>query len=313
MSRKRKDWVDLAKGIAIILMVIGHTGIPEVVSSVIGVPHMVRNWIYSFHMPLFFLLSGALTNWEYNYKEFIIHKSKTLLTYLVVYSIINVLLLKVSGAPFAEHSFMQVLKNGWGGFALWFLAVLYLSLILARILCYRYTLCATIALLGMAWCLAHYSIELPWALSTVPYATALILIGKIVFAYILRVSEASSTKTILTALASFICCSTVALLCSQQDLLANKILPLIPMLLGGVSGALFICLLSSKLCTSTIVKKILQPIGRNTLEIMAFSQVFLIVQRNLPVHGSLKFILMAIGIALMVYFRKTISNQLFKH
>ena len=37
---KRLDWVDIAKGIAIILMVAGHTSIPELLSK----------WIWSFHM-----------------------------------------------------------------------------------------------------------------------------------------------------------------------------------------------------------------------------------------------------------------------
>lgn len=43
--------IDAVKGIAIILVVMGHicTGIPGLVK-----------WIYSFHMPLFFLISGYL-------------------------------------------------------------------------------------------------------------------------------------------------------------------------------------------------------------------------------------------------------------
>jgi fucose 4-O-acetylase-like acetyltransferase len=46
------SWVDTAKGLAIILVVLGHTiPIPYV-----GVP------IYAFHMPLFFLLSGLFAN-----------------------------------------------------------------------------------------------------------------------------------------------------------------------------------------------------------------------------------------------------------
>jgi fucose 4-O-acetylase-like acetyltransferase len=48
--QKRIDWIDITKGIGIILMVIGHTSIPQVVS----------NWIWSFHMPLFFIISGLL-------------------------------------------------------------------------------------------------------------------------------------------------------------------------------------------------------------------------------------------------------------
>ena len=51
MSKKRIEWVDISKGIAIILMIIGHSGIP----------HFLNNWIYSFHMPFFFFISGVLS------------------------------------------------------------------------------------------------------------------------------------------------------------------------------------------------------------------------------------------------------------
>lgn len=46
--KKRVDWIDIAKGLAIILMVIGHT-IPN---------NHFMTLIFSFHMPLFIILSG---------------------------------------------------------------------------------------------------------------------------------------------------------------------------------------------------------------------------------------------------------------
>lgn len=48
---KRLDWVDIAKGIAIVLMILGHSSLPNT----------IQNWIYSFHMPFFFFISGVLT------------------------------------------------------------------------------------------------------------------------------------------------------------------------------------------------------------------------------------------------------------
>ena len=42
-------WVDIAKGIGVFLVVIGHMP---------SFPEWLRAWIFSFHMPLFFLLSG---------------------------------------------------------------------------------------------------------------------------------------------------------------------------------------------------------------------------------------------------------------
>ncbi len=52
-------WIDVAKGITIILTIIGHS---------LGYGTLGRNVIFSFHMPLFFILSGytfrVSTNWE---------------------------------------------------------------------------------------------------------------------------------------------------------------------------------------------------------------------------------------------------------
>lgn len=50
---QRLDYIDMAKGFAIALMVFGHT-----FSTYQNTPMMV--WIYSFHMPLFFLTTGVL-------------------------------------------------------------------------------------------------------------------------------------------------------------------------------------------------------------------------------------------------------------
>ena len=44
---KRIEWIDVAKGICIVLMVVGHTRLPLIIS----------NWIWSFHMPFFFFIS----------------------------------------------------------------------------------------------------------------------------------------------------------------------------------------------------------------------------------------------------------------
>ena len=50
-SGKRLDYMDAVKGIGILLVVMGHNlqGIPALTS-----------WIYSFHMPLFFIVTGYL-------------------------------------------------------------------------------------------------------------------------------------------------------------------------------------------------------------------------------------------------------------
>lgn len=50
----RIDWVDIAKGLAIIFTIIGHTIIVKGIFE-----NGIRGAIYSFHMPLFFSLAGV--------------------------------------------------------------------------------------------------------------------------------------------------------------------------------------------------------------------------------------------------------------
>ena len=47
---KRMQWVDVAKGICILLVCIGHSAVMK--------NHYCAAWIYSFHMPFFFMIAG---------------------------------------------------------------------------------------------------------------------------------------------------------------------------------------------------------------------------------------------------------------
>jgi fucose 4-O-acetylase-like acetyltransferase len=70
-------WIDLAKTAGIVLVVIGHTPMP------LG----LKLFIYAFHLPLFFFLSGYLEKGR-GVKETLIHGAKTLLLpYLLLYLI----------------------------------------------------------------------------------------------------------------------------------------------------------------------------------------------------------------------------------
>ena len=68
MNGNRIISVDYAKAIGIYLVVLAHTQLCA----------PLTNWIYVFHMPLFFLLSGYVFNNNPSFKEFINRKAKTL-------------------------------------------------------------------------------------------------------------------------------------------------------------------------------------------------------------------------------------------
>ena len=67
MNNKRVLWIDCAKGIGILSVILGHT----VLSIGPDYDKMIRGIIFSFHMPLFFILSAAVVGTSRNEAEFL--------------------------------------------------------------------------------------------------------------------------------------------------------------------------------------------------------------------------------------------------
>ncbi len=84
IKKKKNNVFSIAKGIGIILMIIGHS----------GSPYKLRVFINLFHMSLFFFISGYFYKEEYinNIFTFILKKIKSLYVPFVIYSIIFLLL-----------------------------------------------------------------------------------------------------------------------------------------------------------------------------------------------------------------------------
>lgn len=71
--QKRIDWIDIAKGIGIISVILGHLRTPLYISEM----------IFSFHMPLFFVISGYFYK-ERKLKNFIFLKYKSLYCHIYI-------------------------------------------------------------------------------------------------------------------------------------------------------------------------------------------------------------------------------------
>ena len=69
LHNNRISWIDMAKGYGIILVIVGHLHLPSTIT----------NYIYSFHIPLFFFLSGYLFNTKKSFKDFVATKIKRLI------------------------------------------------------------------------------------------------------------------------------------------------------------------------------------------------------------------------------------------
>ncbi len=126
------DWADYAKGLGIVLVVVGHV-IYSLLDANVQVPAAMRGlmvWIYRFHMPLFFIISGmfAAQSIGKGTRRFVLNRAKNLLyPYVLWGSIQGMLHIRFSGYTNARMTWSQLLAmwyNPPGEF--WFLYVLLL-------------------------------------------------------------------------------------------------------------------------------------------------------------------------------------------
>jgi fucose 4-O-acetylase-like acetyltransferase len=125
-DKSRVLWIDVARGIGLISVFIGHLIFPYVPA-----------WVYTFHMPLFFFLSGLLYPGceKYSFTEFAWRRFKGLVipyfalgsVIIVLYSIVYIL----NGEPVTTYTQMLRLffiqEHYW---TIWFLAALFLTQLL---------------------------------------------------------------------------------------------------------------------------------------------------------------------------------------
>lgn len=87
----RADWIDVLKGIGIILVVIGH----------VNTKGFLVQWLYTFHMPLFFALSGyILYKFGKNipFQKFLLKRTKSILWPFILFSCCPMVCFKVGAA-----------------------------------------------------------------------------------------------------------------------------------------------------------------------------------------------------------------------
>ena len=129
-NNKRNNFHDLAKGIGVILVIIGHCD--------------TSNWfIYSFHMPLFFIVGGMLINIKQNFYIYIFKKLKAIITYYHIIAFIKLFYYRIFNNPKNFINDKSIYKNfliiiyGLKGnnVDLWFFPAFYISEIIFFIFC----------------------------------------------------------------------------------------------------------------------------------------------------------------------------------
>ncbi len=165
---QRVDWIDSLKGMGIIMVVVGHI-----------FDGYLHAWLYLFHMPLFFFISGYLFKPSSEGRQYFLKKSLSLLLpylfFLVLLSAKDIVLILLEGQYFPlikqtlKILFGGRLLVGWTG-VFWFITCFFTTQQVFNLLITTFTTQIVYALTFLCLLLSYVNaiflptLFLPWAL-----------------------------------------------------------------------------------------------------------------------------------------------------
>ncbi|MBR1931112.1 MAG: acyltransferase [Lachnospiraceae bacterium] len=102
-TKNRIGYVDIARGIAICCIVLGHLGVGE-----------INRIVFTFHVPLFFFLSGFFMNNKYAFREFVRRKARNLLVPYFVTCLVLIVLAVLEVIVFTDWTNVMALEGLYG-------------------------------------------------------------------------------------------------------------------------------------------------------------------------------------------------------
>jgi fucose 4-O-acetylase-like acetyltransferase len=294
-TKPRIQWIDTCKGIGIIAVVLGH----GIISTSL--------YVYFFHMPLFFCLSGYLYRPHIKYLEFVRRKALHLLVpylsfifllSLPVYVYFAFQIVKTSDYSLANELQSFTLKLIYGGAFLseslgtfWFITCLFFTQQLYHFLYLKIPSKKTLnyILLG-AYCLGmlqHFvfrNFNLFWSLDVVPMA--LVCYGSGHWLATEEIDLLRFTKAaFLTVLVGFLANSWGKL--DLLFLMKYKYygLPIINILMAG-SGIVITVYLADLISKNFLIEKVVKEIGSASMVILYVHQILLFVLKKSSLFSS---------------------------
>lgn len=294
-SSSRESYIDVIRGLAIIMVVLGH----------LGMPSFAHSFIYGFHMPLFFILSGYLyssSRWsDTPFRQYAHAKARAYLLPYIVLAFINLcatFLMEYMqrAASFDLYSstmnhlrWLLLSNDNYGSSpdceALWFLPCFFLvtlsfQAIKKQSVKLRSVLIAALCLLQFLF--IRNDVQLPWHLNIVPFCTLLFFAG-----WLLQVKKAMDSPVYTCIIA--LCIGMAGVIFNPDYLDLNHMrFGNLPLALCGAIGMSYAVIY---LCKHYFVKnRLLELYGRNTLIIMGLhmllSNGILLVLNRIPFFAS---------------------------
>lgn len=273
MVKERIHWIDIAKGIAILCVFIGHT---------VSTPGALSSFVYFFHMPAFFLLSGYCFSNRRKFGEFVVNKLKTIVLPIFTIGLSGAVLVGLM-MQFVKHDavdwkwiFLNPLVQCGEHSLLWYLAALFVDMLvfygMTKLFKDRKApliIAAFVLGLGSYCFIKFVGIKTPWCVDTALVALPFITVG-----YVLKKAgnfERCGKAWVL--ILSFALCMITGVLNTVKfggsEMHSNTYGNIFLFYISAFAGIMMLC------SASMLIKKskLIEYFGRNSLIFYAFEPI----------------------------------------
>lgn len=319
-EKQRVDWIDRAKGIGAILVIFGHLSYT---------PLWWKTWLYSFHMPLFFFLSGLTYNHSKykSTKSFFIDKTKALMIPYCIFALLLLLwdIIKEIGKviliqqPIKASHFLytvtgvvvNIRNTDYSGVGLWFIPCIFITFCILYIILKITKRRPLIIFVTSCFCLtAGYvygefvDIKLPWGIDAAFVAVFFMLSGYL--------AKNRLYKSIKFKPLDFIC-GGILLVCNvfatalntvtipKVDMWNNDYGNIIFFVIAAVGGIMFVVLLANTVfarCLTYVGKYSLYIYGTHMILISFFNKVYSVIPWKL--NGIIEFVIASVSVVIII-------------
>ncbi len=325
-SGGRKEYLDIAKGIGILLMVLAHCPL---------VYNPIKQWIYSFHMPLFFFVAGMVWNKSSHEKrgfftwKFLYDKVLRLIIPCFIWGIVYLIIDAVMKRSFSPRYFAYLVYGSQAGFrkagslsSLWFLPCMFLSVCAFEII--QQTIaklkrgiwvlcCVSVVFAVIGLFLPHLSNGYPWSLDVAFLGVAFMIWGYLTASFFEKGAKKENLSVFLLLIVllalSLTCFLNLSYVSTNNVDMAGRHTgnPLL-YLFNAAAGSAFILFLSVFLCRIQTMASVGTDLGRKTIPILVIHKPIVRVLNRMGekigIPSAITVIIsvaIAVGASLLIY------------
>lgn len=289
-TRKYYENVDILRGFAILLVVLGHAlAVDNILTSDSKWCNAVHDFIYSFHMPLFFIISGFCYVQPESYGKFFLRKCRYLLIPYIVFNLVTMIMQRL--LPFftlvennLQEEIEQILFHGG---SIWFVYVLFEIVVifpfLAKVINSNMgRVCAVFILTVVVYNLWGKSTSF-FCISQFTYYLSYFVIG-----HLLRMLSEKDTKPLKTLekkqvkilLGTVILIADLGMMYVWKQFIWDGYIGYLIKILVALAGSA-VCYLLLSMVSDSRIRYILKQFGQYSLQIYLFNGYFIAVSRTL--------------------------------